>query len=114
MKNYQRTGLLPDLIKNNPSYGDFSDPMDFQESMNVVALAQEQFDNLSAKTRERFNNDPEKFLAFCADGANAKEMAKMGLIKSEAIERVKNEKAAARDKDIAEAAKKLVQKDEKN
>jgi phage internal scaffolding protein len=73
------TGRLPELIKENPRYGDFSSPLSYHEAMNVVALANEQFAALPASTRSRFLNDPENFLAFTADPENLPEMVKMGL-----------------------------------
>lgn len=73
------TGRLPDLIKENPSYGDFSSPLSYHDAMNVVAMANEQFAALPSHTRARFENDPEKFLAFTADPENLPEMVKMGL-----------------------------------
>lgn len=94
MKKFEKFGKLPDMIKQNPQYGDFADAPTYQESLNLVIHAQEQFAGLPAKVRERFANDPERFLAWATDGANAKEMASMGLMKPEAVERVKTERAA--------------------
>lgn len=79
LKKYNKTGQLPDMIRKDPKYGDFSSPLDYQESMNLVLHAHEQFQNLPARARERFNNDPEKFLVFATDPANAKEMVRLGL-----------------------------------
>lgn len=82
MANYQNTGLLPDMIKTNPVYGDFSDPQSYQEAMNIVLFAEEQFLSLSAHVRERFGNDPQKFLEFTSDPKNQDEMEKLGLTQS--------------------------------
>lgn len=79
MKRFENTGILPDLIKENPQYGDFSDPMDYQSALNTVLLAQEQFDALSSIVRERFNNDPQTFLEFTSNPDNSEELVKMGL-----------------------------------
>lgn len=79
LKRYLKTGQLPALIKNNPQYGDFSQAVDYQESLNLVHFAQEQFQNLSASIRERFRNDPYLFLQFATDPQNQKEMVKLGL-----------------------------------
>lgn len=81
MKKFQTTGQLPEMIKSNPRYGDFSEPLTYQEAQNVVVMANEQFANLSAKVRERFGNDPQKFLEFCHDPENGIEMVKLGLAK---------------------------------
>lgn len=79
MKKFQRTGQLPDMIRKEPRYGDFADPVDFQDSMNLVIFAQEQFDALPAHVRERFANQPVRFLEFATNPANAEELVKMGL-----------------------------------
>lgn len=79
MEKYATTGALPDLIKQNPQYGDFASAPDYQTALNLVNHAHEQFENLEAHIRERFNNDPSKFLAFCADPNSFDEMVKMGL-----------------------------------
>lgn len=79
MKRFEQTGQLPHMIKSNPEYGDFSEPTDYQNSLNVVMKAQEQFDALNAHIRARFDNDPQKFLEFATDSRNGEELIKMGL-----------------------------------
>jgi len=79
LAKYNKTGQLPGLIKENPQYGDFSDARTYQESLNLVLLAQEQFEALPALVRKRFNNEPESFLAFAEDPTNGEELVKMGL-----------------------------------
>lgn len=79
VKQFNKTGLLPDMIKQNPKYGDFSDSSTYQESLNLVLFAQEQFNGLSSHIRERFNNDPAKFLEFASSEKNVEEMVKLGL-----------------------------------
>jgi len=81
MAKYRKTGVLPSLIRANPVYGDFANPVDFQEAHNLIILANEQFAALPALARERFNNDPAKFLEFCTNKANKEEMGRMGLLK---------------------------------
>lgn len=83
LKKYQKTGQLPDMIRSNPQYGDFSDVVDYQTGLDIVNKAHTQFMALSADVRERFANSPEKFLQFCGDVKNLPEMIKMGI----AIER---------------------------
>lgn len=78
-KRYERTGALPDMIKENPKYGDFSSVPTFQEALEIVSLAEEQFNALDAHIRIRFQNDPAQFLAFATDKRNMSEMVKMGL-----------------------------------
>lgn len=83
MERYEATGLLPDLIQREPQYGDFSDAATFHEAMDIVAHANAQFSALPASVRERFGNDPAKFLAFIEKAENddsaKKELIEMGL-----------------------------------
>ncbi|QXP08430.1 MAG: internal scaffolding protein [Arizlama microvirus] len=99
-KRYERTGQLPDMIVKNGSYGDFSAVPDYQEALNIVIHAKTQFESLDAGVRNRFDNDPAKFLAFATDDKNYDEMEKMGLLKPELVaERraVRNAQAAANE-----------------
>lgn len=79
MKRFETTGVLPEMIKTNPRYGDFSNVPDFQQSMDIVNKAVEQFESLSSRVRRRFNNDPQEFLAFATDPSNMEEMVQLGL-----------------------------------
>jgi len=79
LKRYQKTGQLPDLIKQNPQYGDFTNVLSYQESLNTVAMAQAQFNALDAHIRERFMNDPARFLEFATNPKNNKELIRLGL-----------------------------------
>lgn len=79
LKRYEKSGLLPDLIKTNPQYGDFSNVPDYQESLNIVHKAHEQFALLDSRVRKRFDNDPAKFLAFASDPHSGDEMVALGL-----------------------------------
>jgi len=81
LKRYERTGALPDMIKENPQWGDFSALPDFQEAQAIVIHATAQFEALDAHVRARFANDPAQFLAFATDKANLEEMRKLGLAK---------------------------------
>jgi len=103
-KRFEKTGQLPDLILKNGHYGDFSSVPDYQESLEIVRNAQNQFDALDVNLRNRFENDPAKFLEFVSNPANADELEKMGLLKPEAVEA----RAAAR-----EAANKKAVEDQK-
>lgn len=75
---FMRTGVMPQM-SGNPIYGDFSDPVSYQEALARVMLAEEQFLGLDAKTRARFDNDPARFLEFASDPKNVDAMVDMGL-----------------------------------
>nr|QXN72775.1 MAG: internal scaffolding protein [Microvirus sp.] len=80
LKKHQKQGTLDSLRKTKPEvYGDFSDSGSYQEALNIVMDAQEQFAGLSANVRKFFDNDPEKFLAFMEDPRNAEKWIELGL-----------------------------------
>jgi len=78
VRRAHRAGEWPPNQKK-PSYGDFSAVPDFQEAMNLVLRAEEQFASLPAAVRDRFSNDPARFLAFANDPNSAEEMIRLGL-----------------------------------
>lgn len=59
-------------------------PSNYQDVMNQLNEARDQFMSLPAKVRSQFDNDPAKFVDFVSDSANMPEMVKLGL----AVERV--------------------------
>lgn len=62
-----------------PQYGDFSNIGSFHEALNQIAAARETFEALPANVRDRFQNDPGRFVDFAIDSKNAKELVDMGL-----------------------------------
>ena len=43
LKKYETTGALPSLILENPQYGDYSNVPAYQDALNIVMKAEEQF-----------------------------------------------------------------------
>lgn len=62
VKKYLRTGNLPDLVRRDPKFGDFSDVPSFQEALERVRKAEETFAALPAQVRRECGNDPAVFL----------------------------------------------------
>lgn len=79
MARYMKTGVLDFANKHAPQYADVSN-IDFAQAMADVLMAKSMFDDLPAKIRARFSNDPGQFLAFIDNPDNASEMLAMGLI----------------------------------
>lgn len=85
MRRFEKTGQLADLIAQGMAnlqgrnFGDFTDMPTFQEALDIVNHAQDQFSKLDAPVRNRFNNNPALFLDFMNDPKNAEEWYKMGL-----------------------------------
>lgn len=78
MARYQRTGAIDHFKEHGGRYGDFTS-CDYHEAMNLVADAQSMFEDLPSSIRDRFKNDPSRFLDFVQDPKNADEMIEMGL-----------------------------------
>lgn len=77
---YNKTGILPQLRTTPAHYGDYSQPIDYQDAQNKIMLADELFGNLPAQIRRTFNDDPAEFLNFATNPENKEKMQEMGLI----------------------------------
>jgi len=80
MSRYERTGVMPESRGDAPQFGDYISEYSFQESMNAVIYAQQQFADLPARVRDRFGNDPANMLRFLEDDKNREEAIKLGLV----------------------------------
>lgn len=74
----EKTGMLP-IDQRVKQYGDFTNVPSYQESLETCRRAEEQFLMVGSRIRARFDNDPEKFLAFASNPKNQEELVKMGL-----------------------------------
>lgn len=92
LKKYARTGVLDAKAVDSGIYGDFSNAVTYQEAMNTVIRAQEQFAGLPSFVRNKFRNDPTEFLAFVEDSANADELVRMGLATAKVDQNVPKER----------------------
>lgn len=72
----QSGGIIPD---SRAKYGDFTGAADFQDAMNRILSAQQDFMLLPSQLRARFNNDPGALLDFLAQPDNAAESIELGL-----------------------------------
>lgn len=78
---YLETGEIPQVMDQGLSYGDFTGIFDYQTAMNAVRAAQESFDQLPAKIKNRFDNDPNKLLHFLEEPENREEAEFLQLVK---------------------------------
>lgn len=83
MRRYEKTGTIDWLTRQDARYMDVTGH-DFREAMNMMALGKTAFEELPARIRERFDNDPAKFLDFMHNDDNRKEAAELGLLSPEA------------------------------
>lgn len=79
MGRYLETGEMPQL-DSALSYGDFTGVYDFQTAMNAVRTAQGLFEQMPARIKNRFANDPQRLLEFLNDPENLEEAQFLGLI----------------------------------
>ncbi|QXP44335.1 MAG: internal scaffolding protein [Arizlama microvirus] len=83
LERFKVTGVMPVGVVM-PEYGDYTGITDYQSAANVMLRASDEFMKLPATVRSRFENNPQRFLEFCADKANLPELRKMGLAPQEA------------------------------
>lgn len=79
VRRFGITGELPVGVRM-PTYGDFDLVNDYQSALEAMREAEASFMAMPANVRERFANDPQKFLDFCADSRNIEEARKLGLV----------------------------------
>ena len=79
VRRFGLTGHLPVGVRM-PSYGDFVGVSDYQSALHAIMDADDAFLAMPAEVRTRFDNDPAKFVDFCADPANMEEAVKLGLV----------------------------------
>lgn len=80
VRDFGVTGRPPPGSVRVPLYGDFTDTVDdYASAVYMVKAAQESFLAMPAELRKKLDNDPQKFLDWCADPDNRPEMYKLGL-----------------------------------
>lgn len=79
VERWLKSGGAIDLSERVGQFLDVSEVPDYHSCQNFIASAQAMFGLLPADVRERFENDPGKFLDFASDGKNAEELVSMGL-----------------------------------
>ena len=85
---YQKTGSFhgsTNMPTVRPDFGDFVAVPDYQNAMNILIQAQDQFAALPAQIRDRFANSPENYLAFLSDSSNKEEAIKLGLVNAPVV-----------------------------
>lgn len=80
VRQFGITGKMPSSVRM-PQFGDFTGAGTYQECLQAVKDAQNEFLKLPARIRERFNHNPQEFITFCQDEKNAEEGEKLGIWK---------------------------------
>lgn len=81
MRRYGITGKFPENPRV-PQYGDFTEVRDFRSALEAVNAGWEAFYTYPAEFRQRFANDPQRFLEWSSDPASRPEMQKLGMLAS--------------------------------
>lgn len=78
MQKYTKTNIIEHARKHQGEYG-FCTSTDFKESLDLINKAQNMFDELPSKARNKFENDPGAFLDYVQDPANQDDLYDLGL-----------------------------------
>lgn len=80
VSKYKKSGVVT-LHLGQPLYGDFSQVGSYHEALIRIQKADEEFNSLPAKVRERFGNDPGALFEFLAktDDESIKLSVELGL-----------------------------------
>ena len=79
LRQFNITGQLPDAPLS-PRYGDFTGISDYKTALDRVMAADEEFMNLPADIRARFENEPSNLIEFLNNDENRLEAEKLGLV----------------------------------
>lgn len=79
MKRYEQTGDLRHVTDVAGEFGDFYDVTDFKSGTERLMAIQSLFMEIPASIRDRFNNDPAKFVEYATNEKNIEELRSMGL-----------------------------------
>ena len=104
MRKYQKTGVIEHLNTHQGDYGNFIGFEDYQISLNRILEAEDAFSTIPSEIRNKFSNDPAKFLEFVQNPANLAEMQEMGLANPPRPESLEGNPTPEKPTTAAEAA----------
>lgn len=67
---------------DNVGHFGFADAVTFQDAMYIVAKGNSMFEEMPSHLRQKFENNPAKFLSFVQNPENAEKMVKLGLART--------------------------------
>lgn len=76
---FRETGFVSHTNPQRPIYEDFTNASDYMTALNQITAAQEIFQSMPARVRDRVGNDPANFIAFVENPENAEELVTLGL-----------------------------------
>jgi phage internal scaffolding protein len=84
IKQYQKTGILNHVANSTAEYLNLPSNFDYQDALNTVIAAEDAFNQLPSKVRDRFSNDPASLLAAINNPAMRTELEEFGILKKPA------------------------------
>lgn len=93
IEKFVKTGQISHYNIGSPTYGDFSEISDYAGVLRQIIDTNDQFQELPAKVRARFKNDPQELINFLGDDSNYEEAIKLGFIEKSKAEAFYKEKA---------------------
>jgi phage internal scaffolding protein len=82
LSQFKMTGIVSHINRSQPMYGDLPDYVDYQDALHTVDKGSEAFASLPSVVRDRYGNDPYKFLAALKDPAQQDQLREWGILKS--------------------------------
>lgn len=83
---FLKTRQITHLNQNQGTYADVSQIRDLEQCLITVEKARSAFASLPAKIRNRFSNDPQKFIEFMQDSSKLEESYELGVRKRPEVE----------------------------
>lgn len=83
MKRFANNGVIPSTNKREPTYGDYTNSVDYLENRTALLKADKDFSGLPSAVRTACDNDPAKFLDLVTNEENRAELVELGLVEDE-------------------------------
>lgn len=96
LRQYQRTGVIAHVAQGRPDYRDLPDVGDYQEALALVETAAAGFGDLPSGVRDRYRNDPARFLEAVQAGFDDDFLRSAGILRPARSE-VRDEPASGGD-----------------
>lgn len=77
VRRFGLVGEMPEAL-GIPQYGDFTGISDYRSALDAIGYAQEQFAQIPAEIRAKFQNDPGEWMSWIHDPANVREAISLG------------------------------------
>lgn len=79
---YSTTGILNHINSSPANFLDLPDMSDFQQSLAIISEAEAAFASLPSKVRDRYGNDPARFLGALGDASEKEYLTEVGVFKA--------------------------------